>query len=321
MSLLAASMTGAASAGASASAPLSAAAPASSESSLNKDRMERWLDDGDRELIAQSFRRHPDEVLPFFDEYLETGMKMLEQRAPYEDFMKQYRRGIKFAQIASEVWRDPIFGEYAAHFASWSEPERKQFREGQQTYRTGSVALKSGNAAEAKERLQTALDLSEPLGDVWGTQMALSGLARASVALEDWEAANVAAQRAVDLSVRLQLRTAEIENCLICVDARQRLNAHDAGLGHARQAWGRLQRSDSQAMRSRAGEALATALERLGKNDEAAKIRAESGVPVSTAPAPPASPASPPSTPSAPAVSPPTATRPPAKPPVANPPE
>ncbi|MBX3356122.1 MAG: hypothetical protein KF724_10565 [Phycisphaeraceae bacterium] len=257
----------------------SAQAPAGAEPGLAPARLERWLDDGDTALITQSFRRHPEQVLAFFDNHLETAMKMMEQRAAYEDVMKEMRKGLRFGQLASEAFRDPIFGEYAANFASWSDAERRNFRAGQQAYRSGARALRDGRSESARDFFQQSLDLAEPLGDAWGMQMSLRGLAQANFALGEWQAASDTSIRAMDLSARLQLRTDEIEQALLCAEARHQLKTPDSGLGHARLAWSKLKRTDPPALRQKAGDALAAALERTGRPEEAAKIREEACAP------------------------------------------
>jgi len=265
------------------SAPVTFAAPQSkevppAEVPLYPPRLERWLEDGDKELITQTFRRHPELVLAFFDRYLETGMKLIEDKASYEDFMKELRKGVKFAQLATDAWRDPIFAEYAANFASWNAPERKNFRAGQAAYAAGARAMKGGKAAEARVQFQASLELAEPLGDAWGLQMAMGGLAKAALALQDWTAANDASLKAVDISSRLQMREDELEYLLICVEAREQLKTPDSGVGHGRVAWTKLKASDSPELRARVGEAFAAALERTGKSDEAASVREEACV-------------------------------------------
>jgi len=108
--------------------------------------------------------------------------------------------------------------------------------------------------------------------------MAMSGLAKSALALEDWQAANDASLKAMDVSGRLQLRDAEIDQILVCVEARKSLKTPDSGVGHGRLAWTKLKRTDPPELRARVGEAFAAALERTGKTDEAAKIRAEAGI-------------------------------------------
>lgn len=249
------------------------------ESPLVPARLERWLDDGDRELITQTFRRHPELVLPFFDRYLEKGLKLIADKANYEDSMKELRRGVKFAQIATDAWRDPIFAEYAANFASWNEVERTNFRAGQAAFGAGARAMKAGKPAEAREHFQNSMNLAEPLGDAWGMQMAMAGLAQAALALQDWQAANDASLKAMDIAGRLQLRSDEIEQILICVEARKQLKTPDSGVGHGRLAWSKLKQTDPPELRATVAEAFAAALDRTGKADEAAKIRAEVAAP------------------------------------------
>jgi len=265
-----------------AAAPQSAA---TAERPLLSGRLERWLGEGDKDLIIQSFRRHPSEVLPFVDQYLEHGLKLIEGNASDEQAMRQFRLGIQFAQLASDALREPIFIEYAGNFASWNNDERRRFRQGQALYKEGARALKGGDADTARQRFQASLDLAEPLMDAWGTQMALCGLARAAFAARDWKSASDLTVRAMEYSSRLQFRGDEIDMLITCADARRNLGTPDAGLGHSRLAWTRLKPGDPAEWRQRAGESFAASLEATGKTDEAARVRAELGTPAATAPA------------------------------------
>lgn len=261
-------------------------APATAEPGLAAARLERWLEDGDTTLITQSLRRHPEQVLPFFDRYLETGLKLIEGKATYEDSMKELRKGVRFGQLATDAFRDPIFAEYAANFAGWSTAEQRNFRAGQQAFKEGARAMKGGKPDEARVLFQQSFDLAEPLGDVWGMQMALRGLADAAMALQDWSTANDVSIKGMDLSSRLQLRTDEIEMILICVEARKQLKTPDSGLGHARLGWSKVKRSDPPELRRQVAEALVATLERMNQKPEATKIRAEAGLDAATGDAP-----------------------------------
>lgn len=262
-------------------------AAASVERPLIMGRLERWLNEGDKDLIIQSFRRHPSEVLPFIDFYLEHGLKLIEGNASDEQAMHQFRLGVRFAQLATEALREPIFLEYAGSFASWNNDERRRFRHGQALHREGARALKNGDAGTARARFQASLELAEPLLDAWGTQMALCGLARAAFAAMDWKEAADTSIRAMEISGRLQLRGDEIDMLVLCAESRRRLNTPDAGLGHARLAWTKLKPGDPAEWRQRVGEAFAASLEATGRMDEAAKLRAEFCEPApASAPAP-----------------------------------
>ncbi|MBM4113601.1 MAG: hypothetical protein FJ253_09580 [Phycisphaerae bacterium] len=250
-------------------------AAAIQERPLVAGRLERWLADGDKDLIVQSFRRHPNEVLPFVDQYLERGLKLLEGNASDETAMNEFRKGVKFAQLATDALRDPIFVEYAGSFASWNETERTRFREGQKAARQGALALKKGDAATALERYAASQSLAEPLGDSWGLQMALAGQARSAHAMSDWARAAAVAAKAMEISGRLQLRNDEIETIVICAESRHQLAEPDAGLGYARLAWSKLRTDDSEQLRRRIAEVLVAALEAKNFPQEAAKIRSD----------------------------------------------
>ncbi len=245
------------------------------ERPLVASRLERWLADGDKELIVQSFRRHPSEVLPFFDQYLERGLKLIENKATDEEAMKEFRKGIQFAQLATDALRDPIFIEYAGNFASWNDGERQRFRRGQAEYKQGAIALRKGDAAAAAEHFRESAALAEALGDSWGLQMALAGTTRTAAALGQLDAAWETAGKAMEIAGRLQQRDDEVEVIVICAESRLKLALPDAGLGHARLAWSKLKPGDPAEMRERAARVLVAALEAKNLREEAAKIRAE----------------------------------------------
>jgi len=194
----------------------------SADDGMDKARMEKWLADGDDELIVQTFRRHPDDVLGFIDEYMEGGLKMIEEGKTEHEAMASFRIGVKFGKLADKAFGETIFTEYTASFASWSPAERKRFREGQKEYRAGKAAMTE--PAKALEHFEKSLKLAEPLGDHWGTAMALAGVADAKLQLK--KAAEVensdsfsdalwAADRAIKLNEQLRLRQAQIEAALI----------------------------------------------------------------------------------------------------------
>lgn len=184
---------------------------------LDKPRLETWLAAGDHSLIVQVFRRHSDGVLPFIDDYLEGGLKMIEEGKPEHEALSSFRTGVRFARLADEALGGTAFADYASSFASWSPTERKRFREGQAEFRTGRA--ENSDAEKALAHYTKSLKLAEPLGDAWGTAMALGGIAESLVKLGRRAEALEYAWRAASLNEWLHLRKAQIAATLTALDA------------------------------------------------------------------------------------------------------
>ncbi len=252
---------------------VSAAVAAPPEDVFQRPRMEAMLDAGDTDMIVQTFRRYPDQTLPFIDSYFEGGLKMIEEGGSLNDANASYRIGVQFAKLADEAFRESIFLEYGASFGSWSPIEQTMFREGQSEYRTGRQAM--ADPAQALKHFERSAALADQLLDSWGSAMAYGGMARAHLALGDYEAANKAALRSIQLNSRLRLRRSEVAALLACGEARGKLGLPDAGVGHYRKAWELLTDEDPVELRRETLTNLLAALESVGRTEEAEKFREE----------------------------------------------
>lgn len=203
------------------------------DDAVTTERLEPMLARGDGLLVIETFRRHPADVLPFFDGYLEGGLRAIEESGDENAGLDQFRTGLDFAKLASEAFGDDIFVRYAAGFASWSPAERRLFREGQAHYR----AARKAEADDPTAALEGYLDshrCATPLGDAWGRAMSAAGAARVEARLERRDAARRHAREAADLYERLRMQPSEI--------APRRMLARveddvDLALVAARRAW------------------------------------------------------------------------------------
>ncbi|MCA9290491.1 MAG: hypothetical protein KDA25_05150 [Phycisphaerales bacterium] len=246
------------------------------------ERLERMLEAGDEHMIAETFRRYPDMVLPYIDGYFEGGLKMIEDQAsgatpevtPAQAeaaALTSYRTGIRFAEIADRVFNESIFIEYAGAFASWSPTERGLFRQGQAEVQAGRRAMQTPR--EALAHFETALRLSSQLQDHWGIGMAQDGIARAQMALGEFDAAHRASLEADTTNARLRLRRSEIRALLVCAEARRKLALPDMGVSHLRKAWNLTTTHDDDDFRRTVLQALLAGLDQSGAADEAAALR------------------------------------------------
>ena len=271
-------------------AQATATPPAEPPPGLDRPRLERFLQGGDRELVAQSFRRHRGEVLAFVDHYLESNLKRLEEGATEAEALEGFRTGVKFATVASEAFKDPIFLEYAANFASWTPPERANFRAGQKAFREGMKLLKAGSAAEAATSFDASYTLASNLGDAWGMAMALDGGARAKAAQGLHQEASGMARDCADRYARLCMDRDEIDMWILAGAEGAAAGFPETQMGYLRAAASKVQRSDPTELKLQIGVPLVAALEKAGRKEEAAVYRRELGVPEATTekPAPPA---------------------------------
>lgn len=246
------------------------------EEALPRERMEQMLRDNDAAWIVQAFRRHADDVLGFFDEYLEGGLKIIEDGGDSEKAHESFRTALKFARLADEAFKEVIFSEYAASFGSWSPQEQKRFRQGQAEVKAAREA--KDDAPAALSHYEKSLALAEPLADWWGVAMAQLGIAKCKMAMSDYEGAKAAAMAAAELSARLQLRPAHVKSRLICGQAHAEQGNAGAGRGHLRIAWESLKNTDDPKLRQEVLDAYCTSLEASGNSQLAADLRAANEV-------------------------------------------
>lgn len=160
---------------------------------------QRAFEARDDQALAELWRAHPARVLPTFDADLEASLATWEAApdAPDQariDLLAERARWA--AGVASRVTGRPIFADYAASFSGWTPDERKRFRAGQEAYGEARKALSEGRAEEALERARASREAALPLGDWWGTAMALSAEGQALAATGRHDEAIVALSQA-----------------------------------------------------------------------------------------------------------------------------
>lgn len=251
-------------------------------------RLEQFLVDGDDAFVIQTFRRFPGAVLPFIDDYFEGGLGMIEKAAKdpaatdtsranaATDAMSSFRTGLQFAELANQAFGEVIFTEYAAAFGSWSPQEQRRFRDGQAAYKAGRAAAKSSPEAALTE-YRKGLALAEPLGDHWGVAMCQLAIADAAKTLGRPQEGHDAAVKAIELFGRLQLKPSYVRALTTCAALRQALKMPDMGTGQLRMALQAMPADAPAAERQAILDELVSILERLGRAEEAAKIKASGG--------------------------------------------
>ncbi|HMN97177.1 MAG TPA: hypothetical protein PKC43_11870 [Phycisphaerales bacterium] len=247
-----------------------AAVPA--DDTLSRARLERMLADGDTLWIVQVFRRRPGDVLPFVDHYLESGLESIEKGGDVDAAREGYRTAVRFAELANQAFGEVIFTEYAASFASWGELEQQRFREGQRLYREARSKAKS-SPEEAVALHRRSLALAEPLGDAWGVAMNQLAIADLCLGLERFQEGHDAALKAMEVFGRIQLRPSYVRALTTCAKLRQALGFPDQGTGQLRMALTALPAGAAPETRQEIVDALLAALERVGRKDEADRIR------------------------------------------------
>jgi tetratricopeptide (TPR) repeat protein len=192
-------------------APAESQAPAGDAKNLDREQLESWLADSMNAEISEQFTSHPDQVLAFFDHYLEAGLAMIEKGEPVAKAEESFTKGEQFAAIASQAYSDEVFQKYANSFANWSAEQQKQFRRGQKMFGHGRELSKEGKHAEALAAYLESFDLAKPLGDVWGMAMAQSGIAKSKWVLKEWQMAALHAREAFAINARLRLYDSAIK--------------------------------------------------------------------------------------------------------------
>ena len=245
----------------------------SADEGLTSERMAKWNSSTDAEVIIQVFRRNDDQVLPFIDDYFEGGLSMIEKGGPGSGLaaLESFRKGLDYARLADRAFGGTTFTDYAASFASWSSEEQKRFREGQKEYRAGKDAM--ADPAKALAHFEKSLSLAEPLGDTWGSAMALGGMAEALLKLDQADRACTAAEMATDLYTELRLRKAQIGVMLTAAAALQAGNRSSDCQNRIEAAVARLRPTDEAAFREKVVLQCCELLETLGKNSDAQTLR------------------------------------------------
>lgn len=180
---------------------------------LDRAKLEKSLEKKDAKAIVQAFKDNEEEVLPFFDEYLEGGLAAIEKNEPASAAKESYARGAAFAKLADEAFGGSVFSNYANAYVAWKPEQQKQFREGQTEYRKGRELL-AKQPEQALVHLKKSLVLCEPLGDAWGQAMCLSKIAAAHAALGNDPAAIEAANAAMELNKGLHQVSAQVSDLI-----------------------------------------------------------------------------------------------------------
>jgi hypothetical protein len=172
-----------------------------------RQRFEQLDEAKDHGAVVQLWRAHPGESLGVIDSFLEGSLALVEgdksvDPAQVAALEARAQRG---ARAADEAFGTSIFSDYAASFAGWNATEQSRFRQGQSTFREASRALRGGDPGLALEKARASWELARPLGDWWGSAMALGLMAKAHATLgQQLEALDCAAQaRLIDHDLRL----------------------------------------------------------------------------------------------------------------------
>ncbi len=140
------------------------------------------LDSADKhDDVVKLFRDNPNGVMFLIDSYLEGSLGLFEKEgnAKAADIKAMHERALRGAKAASQAFMSPDIYDYTSSFVGWSDDQKKQFRVGQRECRASSNAFKEKKYDEAVTHAQAGLDAAWPLGDWWGTAMAMSALGRA----------------------------------------------------------------------------------------------------------------------------------------------
>lgn len=186
---------------------------------LDRRKLEKSLADKDTKAIVLAFKEHEEDVLPFFDEYLEGGLAALEKGEPRAAAQESFDKGVAFARLADEALGGSVFANYATAFAAWKPEQQKQFREGQTEYRKGREAL-AKQPEQALVHFKKSLVLCEPLGDAWGKAMCLSKIAAAHAALGNHGPAIEAATAAFEVNKGLHQVSAQTGDLIFRAECR-----------------------------------------------------------------------------------------------------
>lgn len=249
------------------------------DDAVTRDRLENMLAHQDTAQIVQVFKRHRGRVLPFVDSYLEGALKQIESGTDSEDVREVFRRGVEFADLASDALGDRAIHEYAASFASWSPTEQRNFRAGQQAYRAGRTIEKDGGAAaDAYASYERSYKLAKSLGDYWGEAMALSGMARMGSALGQTNEIVRNGRSAAALYRRLGLDSAEVEVLLIVGAQLSTLDSRRGGLPDYSRAWYLVQdRPVGDELRERVYTIYLAAMKERGRPEDIAELQRQAG--------------------------------------------
>ena len=260
-------------------APVALAAPPVADDAMENARLEGMLERDETLLIVQTFRRHRGAVLPFVDQYLEGGLKLLEDGGTAEDARAMFATGLAFAECASVALDDRTILEYAGHFASWSPKEQQRFRAGQAAYRAArTIERDGGDLADADSKFRESFRLAEGLGDTWGMAMAAAGAARTSRALDRTTMSIKFSRDAIALYRQVALEDAEVRALLFVAEVLEERDQRRGGLPDLSRAWAVVKpRDGSNEIRRMVYDRYITALGEREMSTEIELIKLDAG--------------------------------------------
>jgi len=250
---------------------------------ITPERLEAMLDAESEAPVIQTFRRHPNRVLPFIDGYLEGGLALLEKATEDgtaekdmlpDDVSEKYTLALRFAALADRAFGETIFTEYAANFVGWSPQERERFRTAQRLHREGREAFESDPERALRLYRQSFL-LSESVGDHWGMAMNQDGIAAAGGRTDRLDEAHEAAIKAVSLNGRLQLRMQHIRSMLAAGRLQAKMDLPGGGVQYLLLARQMLPPHTDPTIREEIVAELITALEAAGRLQDIERITRE----------------------------------------------
>jgi len=227
--------------------------------------------------VVQLWKEHPSQTLGVIDSYLEGSLARLE-RDPSVDpksLASLHARARRGAVAADQAFATCVFVEYAVAFAAWSADEQKQFRQGQALFRAASKSLSAGALQAGLGEARQSLELARPLGDWWGSAMALNAMARAEVALGEYAHSLEHAAEARRIDHELRLLDAEYDDLFLAASAADGWERHPRALAYAQAGLELALQFGKQDMQVKSLGQILRAQEKLGDTAGAGRTRAE----------------------------------------------
>ncbi|HTF90601.1 MAG TPA: hypothetical protein VK843_19440 [Planctomycetota bacterium] len=195
-------------------------------------RFEALDDKHDVAGMVQLWKDNPENALGVIDSYLEGSLAKLEKDPKVDPklLLAMEARALRGAQAADQAFQTSIFADYAASFASWNAADQKNFREGQKLFREASKLLGGGSHEAGLEKARASLDRARPLGDWWGSAMALGAMASAELAAGKHEAALEFASQARLIDHDLRLVESEYDDLVTAATAAEGLERWERAL-------------------------------------------------------------------------------------------
>ncbi len=240
-------------------------------------RFEALDDKHDVAGIVQLWKDHPADTLGVIDSYLEGSLSKLE-RDPKVDpalLAAMRARALRGALAADQAFQTAIFADYASAFAGFSAEEQKRFREGQALFHEASSALHAGSLKDGLEKARTSWERARPLGDWWGSAMALGAMARAELTLGEYGHALEHACQARQIDHDLRLIDSEYGDLIAAGSAADGLERWDRQLVLAQSGLALARQYKDQDRQAQFFAQIARAQDKLGDKAGAEKTREE----------------------------------------------